>query len=215
MAALSTIRHYTKTEIDNTSRSMSLCEGLVNRIFKDVHIYQKKLGKQHCCATELIHDFNNIVKSLGNKGIKKSRCRDIIISEFFTRFHNDGKVHDNKSGKVMCNALLLDLDQLFLIELRIDEKRPHRSKVFMIPFALTKHVLARFLYRIDSSDFYLDIRNIVNILYEMFTLLFGKTAGKRWLYLPHVGGLRNTMMPIAQYHSSRSLFCLPVDLSKI
>lgn len=27
--------------------------------------------------------------------------------------------------------------------------------------------------------------------------------------------LRNTMMPIAQYHSSRSLFCLSVDLSKI
>ncbi len=27
--------------------------------------------------------------------------------------------------------------------------------------------------------------------------------------------MRNTMMPIAQYHSSRSLFCLPVDLCKI
>ena len=27
--------------------------------------------------------------------------------------------------------------------------------------------------------------------------------------------VRNTMMPIAQYHSSRSLFCLSVDLSKI
>ena len=27
--------------------------------------------------------------------------------------------------------------------------------------------------------------------------------------------VRKTMMPIAQYHSSRSLFCLPVDLCKI
>lgn len=27
--------------------------------------------------------------------------------------------------------------------------------------------------------------------------------------------LRNTMMPIGQYHSSRSLFCSPVDLRKI
>jgi II/X family phage/plasmid replication protein len=40
-----------------------------------------------------------------------------------------------------------------------------------------------------------------------------KTAAGR---LPNeIEKLRNTMMPIAQYHSSRSLFCLPVDLSKI
>ena len=31
----------------------------------------------------------------------------------------------------------------------------------------------------------------------------------------HSTPVRNTMMPIAQYHSSRSLFCLSLDLSKI
>ena len=39
----------------------------------------------------------------------------------------------------------------------------------------------------------------------------GSLLGVEWFQWQ----LRNTMMPIAQYHSSRSLFCLPVDLSKI
>lgn len=39
--------------------------------------------------------------------------------------------------------------------------------------------------------------------------------GSPQIKVTHAGHLRNTMMPIGQYHSSRSLFCSPVDLRKI
>jgi len=173
--------------IPNESRSESLCDGLAKRLFKNVYDYQYRELDTSVPGHEIVTQFKQWVQLLRFQKIARKKAINQIMTKFNMVFWHENSIAYNQKNFIVRYGAIIDQSKLYLLYMRVDEKKPHRTEIGLLPLSITKHVVSRVLFRLKPDDLIRDLKCIFTTLIEMIRLSEDTHSGKSWIILPTVG----------------------------